>query len=169
MTPFLNITGMSRFFQYLIAFVGAFFAALWLSVIFWTYRDVRARNEDRVVHILAALLTTLLGPPGLIIYLILRPRQTIDEMYQSTLEEEALLSEVEGRSACPGCGGHTHPDWQVCANCHTRLRKPCAFCKRLMDLGWQVCPYCGTPAPGTRAEVREPATPIESQFQVDQE
>ncbi len=53
---------------------------------------------------------------------------------------------------CPGCGRHAKEDWVVCPNCHTKLKKPCHKCDRLMELPWNLCPYCGTPTPGMRRE-----------------
>lgn len=150
----LDLSSLTTVFQYLTALLGAFLVALWLSLIFWTYRDIRSRTEDRLIQALAAVLTAVMGPLGLLIYLVMRPLQTIDEAYQRTLEEEALLAEIEEQHLCPGCSGRTEPDWLICANCHTRLRKSCGSCGRLMDLSWQVCPYCGTPVPGARTETR---------------
>jgi RNA polymerase subunit RPABC4/transcription elongation factor Spt4 len=138
--------------QYSAAVLGAFLAALWLALIFWTFRDFRSRSRDRLVRVLAALVVALLGPLGLVIYLILRPPRTLAEEYQHTLEEEALLSEIEERSTCPGCGSRTQSDWQICPQCHTRLHKPCSHCGRLMQLAWKVCPYCATPVPGVNAD-----------------
>jgi RNA polymerase subunit RPABC4/transcription elongation factor Spt4 len=137
-----------RFLLYLTAFFGAFLAALWLSLVFWTFRDAKARTQDQVAHVLAAVLVAVLGPAGVAVYLILRPARTLEEAYQHTLEEEALLSEIEDRPVCPTCGSRTSADWQLCANCHTRLRKPCTHCARLLVLPWQVCPFCATPVPG---------------------
>lgn len=147
-----NLSSLQGMFLYASAVLGAFLVALWLGLVFWTYRDARRRSRDRLLHILAALLVAVLNLPGVIVYLILRPPLTLDEDYQHTLEEEALLSEIEDRPLCPGCGGRTHPDWQVCPTCQTRLRRACTHCGRLMELPWKLCPFCGTPAPGVRAE-----------------
>jgi len=43
-------------------------------------------------------------------------------------------------------------DWQICPNCHTKLKKACQNCSKFMELPWNICPYCGTPAPGMRLE-----------------
>jgi RNA polymerase subunit RPABC4/transcription elongation factor Spt4 len=43
-------------------------------------------------------------------------------------------------------------DWQVCPNCHTKLKKTCESCGRLMELPWNICPYCATPAAGMRRD-----------------
>ena len=134
------------------AFAGAFLAALWLSVIIWTYRDIRKRSRDTLVRILAVLVCAVLFLPGVLIYLILRPSQTLDEEYQRSLEEEALLKAVEDHPMCPGCGRFVEKDWQICPNCHTRLKKVCLHCKRLLDFPWSVCPYCTTPIPGTQKQ-----------------
>lgn len=156
----LDLSSLTTVFQSLTALLGAFLVALWLSLIFWTYRDIRSRTEDRLIQALAAALTALMGPFGLLVYLVMRPLQTIDQAYQQTLEEEALLAEIEEQNLCPGCSGRTESDWVICANCHTHLRKGCGSCGRLMNLSWQVCPYCATPAPGVRAE--SPIERIES-------
>ncbi|MCJ7566671.1 MAG: zinc ribbon domain-containing protein [Anaerolineales bacterium] len=152
MLDLFGITSLGKFFTYLTAFFGAFLAALWLSLIFWTLRDIRSRSHDKLVHILTALLVAVLNLPGLIIYLILRPSLTLTEEYQLTLEEEALLSQVEERLQCPGCGSDTKNNWQVCAQCHTRLRKVCRQCGELLQLPWQICPHCTTPVPETISE-----------------
>lgn len=146
----LNLGSLANLFLYATAFFGAFLAALWLSLAFWAYRDAGARSHDRLAQILAAAVVLLLGPAGLVVYLVLRPRQTLDEAYQRALEEEALLTEIEDRPVCPGCGAQTQPDWQICPHCHTRLQKACTNCNRLMELPWQVCPYCASPVPGGR-------------------
>ncbi len=90
--------------------------------------------------------------PGIVVYLILRPARSLEDEYQQTLEEEALLQAIEDVQLCPGCGRRVKEAWQVCPNCHTKLKKPCHVCGRLMELPWNLCPYCGTPAPGMRRE-----------------
>ena len=97
-------------------------------------------------------MVALLNLPGVLVYLILRPARTLEEEYQQTLEEEALLQSIEDQSVCPGCERHTQEDWLVCPTCQTKLRKRCHSCGRLMELPWNICPYCGTPAPGMRKE-----------------
>jgi RNA polymerase subunit RPABC4/transcription elongation factor Spt4 len=145
-------SSLNNFLLILAAWGGAFLAALWLSLLVWTYRDIRSRVRDSLVRILAVLIVAVLFLPGLVVYLILRPSQTMEEEYQHMLEEEALLQAIEERSACPGCGRHTHEDWTICPNCHTKLMKSCHACGRLMKLPWSLCPYCGTPEPGKRIE-----------------
>jgi RNA polymerase subunit RPABC4/transcription elongation factor Spt4 len=145
-------TFLSNFFLVLTAFGGAFVAALWIALVIWTYRDVRSRARDPLVQILSALLVAVLNLPGVLVYLILRPTRTLEEEYQRTLEEESLLQALEELPLCPGCERRVKDDWQVCPNCHTKLKKTCHHCGRLMELPWNVCPYCATPVPGMRQE-----------------
>lgn len=148
----LDPTFLSNFFLILAAWGGAFIAALWLSLAIWTWRDVRRRARDPLARILAVLVVALLFIPGVVIYLILRPARTLEEEYQQSLEEEALLRAIEDSSLCPGCGRHTHTDWIICPQCHTRLRKSCHQCGKLIELPWNLCPFCGAAAPGMRRE-----------------
>ena len=134
------------------AFGAAFIAALWLSLIFWTYRDIRKRTRDRLARILGTMVVAVLFLPGILVYFIMRPPATLEEEYQRTLEEEALLQTIEENPLCPGCSRRIREDWVACPNCHTRLRKPCHQCGRLMELSWNLCPYCATPVPGMRKE-----------------
>jgi RNA polymerase subunit RPABC4/transcription elongation factor Spt4 len=145
-------TFLSGFILILTGFTGAFIVALWVALVIWTFRDIRARHRDRLVHFLAAALVALLNLPGVLIYLIIRPARTLEEEYQQTLEEEALLQAIEDQSECPGCERHIQEDWLVCPTCQTKLRKPCHSCGRLMELPWNICPYCGSPTPGMRKE-----------------
>lgn len=145
-------SSLSNFMLILTAWGGAFLAALWLSLIIWTYRDVRARARDPLGRILAVLVVAVLFLPGIVIYLILRPQRTLDDEYQHTLEEEALLRSIEDTPICPGCGRRAKEDWKICPNCHTKLKKTCHECGQMMELPWNLCPYCGAPTPGMRRE-----------------
>jgi len=145
-------TFLSSLTLILTAFSGAFLAALWISLVVWTYRDIRNRARDPLVQILAAALVAVLNLPGVLVYLILRPPRTLEEEYQRTLEEEALLQALEDLPLCPGCERRVRDEWQICPNCHTKLKKTCHNCSKLMELSWNLCPYCGTPAPGVRLE-----------------
>lgn len=148
----IDLSSFSNYVLILTAWAGAFLAALWLSLIFWVYRDIRTRTRDVFMRILAILSAAILFLPGIVVYLILRPARTLEEDYQQTLEEEALLQAIEDVQLCPGCGRRVKEAWQICPNCHTKLKKPCHVCGHLMELPWNLCPFCGTPAPGMRRE-----------------
>ena len=85
---------LRNFMLILSAWGGAFLAALWLSLVIWTYRDIRQRARDPLARILAVLVVAVLFLPGILIYLILRPPHTLEDDYQHTLEEEALAERL---------------------------------------------------------------------------
>lgn len=125
------------------AVLGALLAALWISLVIWALRDMRARSRDPFAQLMAALTVAALPLVGIVIYLILRPPETLAEAYERALEEEALLQEIEERPSCPGCSRTTEANWLLCPHCHTRLKKACPDCNALLALNWNLCPYCG--------------------------
>lgn len=125
--------------QIILAFVGAMTAGLWLALIIWTFRDMRSRSRDVFAQILAALLVAVLFLPGMVIYLVLRPKETLAEAYERSLEEEALLQGIEETLVCPGCATRVQAEFVVCPACHTKLKKSCQGCGRALNMRWSVC------------------------------
>lgn len=140
--PDVNLDSASNIFLGISIYVGMVLVASWFAMIIWTYRDMRARSRDALAQIVVALMVAILTVPGLLIYLFLRPRETLAEAYERSLEEEALLQEIEEKPTCPGCKQRVQPDWQACPACHTRLKKPCVRCGSMLELSWNLCPYC---------------------------
>ena len=120
-----------------------FFLALWLSLIIWTFRDARLRSRDVFAIMLATLMVVVFGPLGLLLYFLLRPPVTLAELYERSLEEEALLQDLEERPRCPGCSRQVDDAWVVCPDCHTTLKKSCPNCQKNLNLRWNICPFCG--------------------------
>jgi len=148
----LNLTTLNNLTLILTAFSAAFVIALWVSLIIWTLRDIKTRTKDVLFHILSILIVAVLFLPGFAIYMILRPSHTIEEEYQKSLEEEALLQSIEESPLCPGCNRRIKENWIACPNCHIKLKKTCEQCGSLMDLPWNLCPFCATPVTGSRKD-----------------
>ena len=123
--------------------IGAYFIALYIGTIVWTFRDIHARSRDVLAQILATLLVALFTLPGLLIYLLLRPHETLAQRYERDLAEEALLQEMDSQHVCPECQRHVESDFVVCPYCHHQLHLKCVGCGRLLQPAWDVCPYCG--------------------------
>lgn len=157
----LDPSFLKQLTTFAVGFSAAFLAALWLSLIFWTNRDIRKRSRDRVLRIIAVVVVTVFFLPGFLIYLVLRPGHTLEEEYQRALEEEALLQAIEGTALCPGCERHLQPDWIVCPGCGTVLKKTCESCGHLIELPWNICPYCATAVPGMPVEISETESILE--------
>jgi RNA polymerase subunit RPABC4/transcription elongation factor Spt4 len=137
--------------------------AVWISVVIWTFRDIRSRTRDILAQFLATLMVLAFFPLfglGLLLYYILRPPTTLSEMYERSLEEEALLQDIEDRLACPGCNRTVEEDFMVCPTCHTRLKKACPACGRLLHMRWNVCAYCGALQATAKQMAMEEAGPV---------
>lgn len=137
--PILTIIGWA---------LAAYIILLWATSVLWTYRDIHSRSEDIVVQVLAVSLALLLPFAGVILHLILRPRRTLAEKYERTLEEEYLRRDLEEKNVCPHCQRGIEADFVLCPHCHTALRRRCTSCDRVIDLTWAICPYCGDDGSG---------------------
>ena len=162
----LNPVLISNSLLFLSGFAIVFVVVLWISLIIWTFRDIRKRTKDRLLRILAVLVSTVLFLPGVFIYILLRPQKTLDEEYQFSLEEEALLQSLEEFSHCPGCDRQILDSWSICPDCHTRLRKKCSGCGNALLMTWDICPFCEAVQPGIRSQEnsRESLFPISEQL-----
>jgi len=135
-------------FAVVAAILIAYGVILWIGTIVWTYRDIRERTRDSWSQTVAVALVVLFNIPGLIIYLILRPGETLSEAYERRLENEAIRRDLaEQLRSCPNCSRPAEEDFLLCPYCRARLREPCASCSRPLELSWVACPYCGSTGP----------------------
>lgn len=144
--------GLETIIQIVLAVLGAYVAAFWFALVVWTFRDIQKRSRDVLVQVLATTLVLVFSVPGLILYTILRPPESLTEAYARSLEEESLLQDIEDRQACPSCKRRILPDYQLCPSCRTQLKQVCPSCDRLLQLSWKVCPYCGKDAETDEAD-----------------
>jgi hypothetical protein len=131
--------------QVMATFLIAFMVILWLTLCFWAFRDIQSRTRDLVAQIFATLLVLFLNFPGVLIYMLVRPKETLAQAYERSLQEEYMLQDLEEREICPVCRVKTQPDFQFCYSCRTRLRRECTGCGQLIKVKWASCPYCSTP------------------------
>lgn len=124
---------------------GAYFLILWLASIAWVYRDVRQRTDDAATQLIGIAIAAVFPIAGLPVYLVLRPRETLQDSYARQLEENVILSELHNQNICPNCRRPAQPDFVVCAHCATSLKQACQQCGRLLHVQWRHCPYCAAP------------------------
>ena len=126
----------------------AYGLVLWVGALFWVYRDVSARTRDPFTQAIALLLIIVFNLPGLLLYLILRPKDTLADAYDRQLEAEALLHEIQEQATCPSCRRKIESDFVACPFCRTTLRTPCESCGKPMAATWVLCPFCATERSG---------------------
>ena len=86
---------LGRVITVALALAAAFAAAAWVAGAIWAHYDIGRRTQDLYIRMFATLMVLLLGPIGAVLYLILRPRETLDEAYLRALQEEVLLQEMQ--------------------------------------------------------------------------
>jgi RNA polymerase subunit RPABC4/transcription elongation factor Spt4 len=127
---------------------GIYIVLLWMATVIWTYRDIHARHEEALLQVLAVSMALLIPFAGLGVYMMLRPRQTISDRYERSLEEEYLRHDIEEQFVCPQCQRGIDHEFILCPHCHTALRRRCISCDHVIDLTWSICPYCGDDGSG---------------------
>jgi hypothetical protein len=127
----------------IVAMLGAFIFAFWVAMGIWTFNDIRSRSRDWLAILLACVLVLIFPIVGFILYVMIRPRNSLAEVYDRALEEEALLRELEETLACQTCGVPAKEAWVYCPNCHAQLQHSCASCGKLVRNEWEICVYCG--------------------------
>lgn len=142
----------------IVAALGAFIFAFWVAMGIWTFNDIRSRTRDWLAILLATVLVLVFPIVGWVLYLMIRPKQSLGDVYDRALEEEALLREIEETLACTGCGIPVKENWVYCPNCHNQLQHTCPNCANLVRIEWEICVYCGTvQLPAQVAQVAGPA------------
>ena len=164
-TELLNTIGM--ILELFVAGMTALLVAFWIGLVVWTFRDIRSRTRDVFAWFLATVLVLILGPIGWLLYFLLRPRETLAQVYDRQLEEEVLLRDITTRRACRKCQTVTEAEWLLCPRCGTELRHQCTDCGRPLELDWIACPYCTaavTKAPAARQVKAAPPEPKPQQI-----
>ena len=153
----------------IVAVMGAFLFAFWIAMGIWTFNDIRSRTRDWLAILLACVLVLIFPIVGWVLYLMIRPKETLAEVYDRALEEEALLREIEETLACPSCGVPAKENWVYCPNCHNQLQHTCPSCGNLVRNEWDICVYCGASQQAAPAARRfgagtplRPANPLET-------
>ena len=128
------------------AIVIAYIGLLWLAGVAWVWGDVSRRTTDAHMRWLAIGLAALLFVPGLLLYVALRPADTIADREERRLEAQVLARQGDAVPACPNCHRRLGDDFVRCPYCAWKLGEQCDSCQRMNLAEWVVCPYCGTGA-----------------------
>ena len=132
----------SPFFRFLLVLIRVFFVVLWVRIFFWTYRDAKNRGTMAVYWSIVTLVFPLLG---LLIYLVVRPPELLEETKERDLEIKAKESSLARSGVvCPACMKPVESEFLICPYCLKKLKKACSECEHALRLNWTICPYCQT-------------------------
>lgn len=115
-----------------------------ILLIFWLVKDLSSRVENKYLRILLFIFIILGNAPGFLFYLVLRPRETIQEKSERQMlgksQESILLTETI--VVCPHCQTFNRRDFKFCTNCCTELNLNCPKCNGEIQYYWKFCPQC---------------------------
>jgi hypothetical protein len=145
---------------------------LYLALIFWTFADARRRIDDPLL-VACATLAAFFPFVGVIVYLIVRPPEFLDDVRLRELEmtaAEARLANLD-YSLCPHCDYEIQSDYLRCPSCMRKLKERCYSCSKPIDPAWRICPFCeaetSAPTPSATARRRRRQTTDQSTVATD--
>jgi len=131
-SQFINIATTATFI---------YLGVLWFTLVIWTITDIMKRSDSFLFQLFATFLVMIFNILGLIIYYVIRPKSTLQELYDEALEREYVLKQTKG-DRCSKCKNIVREDYLVCPYCTNELKNKCKGCKSLIDPSFRVCPYC---------------------------
>jgi hypothetical protein len=140
----------------LVVLLGLF----WIVLIGWVWIDSGERTSNTSYRVIYLLLVVILNIPGLIIYFIIRPSETIEQIYWADLERRYLKYETAELGDCSKCGSQLLPGYIYCTNCGNEIKKKCPTCGVMIAKNVKFCAYCGTQV-GSRAVKEEEYPSVE--------
>jgi hypothetical protein len=138
----------------------------WFVVLYWVWLDSGERTSNKTVRVSYVILVAVLNVVGLLIYLIIRPSQTIEEIYWADLERRYLKYETAELGDCPKCGSQLFPGYTYCPDCRYKLKMKCPRCKVYVDKKNKFCPHCGQELRKRRSPEQESPTKEVMQQQI---
>ena len=123
--------------------VALLFVVFWVFVVIWVWNDSGERSRNLFFRLTSVLTVLILNIFGLVIYLLIRPQFTIEEVYWSDLERRYLKYETKELGDCPKCGYQLQPGYIYCPECNYELKVKCKGCELYFDKDNKYCPYCG--------------------------
>jgi len=122
---------------------AAIAVAFWVASVWWVFRDARRRIDDPWIVAMATILA-LLPLVGPLLYLLVRPAESVADVRERELAMRALRKRIRTGEFCHQCGAESDPSYRFCPVCATELRRACPSCDAALETFWQLCPFCGT-------------------------
>jgi len=130
-------------FQLVWKLLAAAFVIFWIVVLDWVWLDAGERTSNKTARVIYLLLVIFFNVFGWIMYLILRPSQTIEQIYWADLERRYLKYETAELGDCVKCGTQLYPGYTFCPTCGLDIKIKCRACDVYIEKNSEYCPYCG--------------------------
>jgi uncharacterized membrane protein (DUF485 family) len=134
-----------------------FYVVFVCALMFWIWRDAKRRGAMSFFWAVAVIPFSVLT---WMIYMIVRPPETLDELQERDIEIAAREAELAMYgSTCPNCFKPVQSDYLICPTCMKKLKKPCGSCGRAIKTSYSVCPYCKAKQSPVEADGHLPERP----------
>ena len=140
----------SQLFLYILWGIASYIALFWLGLVIWTMRDIINRSNNVLLQVFSILLVASLNILGLLVYLTIRPLQTLDEKYLDDFEIEEIAKKVR---FCEKCNSEVEKEFDFCPVCGEELKSKCLSCGNRSEKGFSICHFCGGEKESTSEEV----------------
>ena len=123
-----------------------YFFVLWIAIIIWVTKDIINRTNNVFFQLISILIVLFWTPLWVIVYLLIRPSQTLfEKLYEEDLIEDDNQPKEEQiiKISCPSCSYIINSEYKFCPNCRTKLKNECISCHKELKPEWTLCPYCG--------------------------
>lgn len=142
-------------FQIVWTVLAIAFVIFWIIVLDWVWLDAGERTSNKTARIIYLLLVVFFNIFGWIMYLILRPSQTIEQIYWADLERRYLKYETSELGDCVKCGTQLYPGYTYCPTCGLEIKVKCKSCDVYIEKNCEYCPYCGVKTKNEVVELEE--------------
>lgn len=132
-------------FSLMIMLIQFLFIGFWIIVVGWIWVDSGERTTNLLVRVTSTVLVAVFNVVGLIVYLIVRSKQTIQDLYWADLERRYLKYETSELGDCPNCKLSFQPGFNICPRCGYDIKKQCKGCNIWVDKSYRFCPFCRAP------------------------
>lgn len=130
-------------FSLVINILQLVFVIFWIFVLGWVWVDAGERTTKTSSKVVSVVLVGVLNIVGLLIYLIIRPKQTLQDLYWIDLERRFLKYETAELGDCPNCKSSLQPGYNMCPKCGFSIKQQCTGCQVWIDRNYNYCPFCG--------------------------
>lgn len=141
---FIALFTDEQYINMILNIVYIIIAVLWAYCGFRLYSDARRRFKMNVaLKMLVLFVGIILGPIGLFLYTLVRPKFTTDEIDFLKVEHKFYYQQASKVIECMNCGEYLLEGHEFCTNCGEQNRLKCQNCNNLTNLHDKFCYYCG--------------------------
>lgn len=159
------VKNSSSIFNTVLGFVGVIVFILWLycGVIIFSDARKRYRVRNPFFYLFLLLFGMITGPFGLVLYIAIRPKNTIEELEFIKVEHKFYYHQASKVVDCLNCGAYVLEGQLHCTNCGFQNRFKCEKCEAITDYDDLYCSNCGSSFEGRYESILKKADRVEMQ------